>query len=263
MNDSDLQEAADMLDAAARTKEPIPPLTFRFSVSAEDAYEIQRRNVGRRIAQGCTVVGHKVGLTAKAVQEMLGVDEPDYGHLLSDAVHNDGAELPIDDFLQPKIELELAFVIGSDIAGPGVTLDDVIEATDYVVAALEIVDSRIADWKITLADTVADNASCGAVVLGTEHRSPTDLDLTDLDAELWHNGTLGERSTTRAVLGDPALAVAWLVNKLAEFGESVRAGQLVMPGSCTRMIDVTAGDHVVGRLAGLGSVHVRLSGRRQ
>lgn len=256
MGDEERRAAAAILRGAVATGVPVPPLTSTFSMSDADAYAIQLINVQVRLAAGATIVGHKIGLTSEAMQSMLGVSEPDYGHLFGDTVHATGGTLSVSAFLQPRVEIEIAFVLRDRLLGPGVTAGDVIRATEYVTPSLEVVDSRIADWKLTLADTVADNASCGAVVLGEERCEPGSLDLPAVAGSLWCNGELREEGLGAAVLGDPALAVAWLANKLAEFGTALEPGQLVMPGSCTRMIPVAVGDRVRAQFLGLGDVEI-------
>jgi 2-keto-4-pentenoate hydratase len=231
-------EAAEMLDEAARTTVPIEPLTRLFDgLDVNDAYQIQMINIRRREGRGSRIKGYKVGLTARAMQLMLGVNEPDYGHLLSDMFFNDGDVVPMNRWCSPKIEVET-------------------DATGFIVPVFELIDSRIRDWKITLADTIADNASSAAVVIGNPARSPLGLDLRLMGAVLSKNGEIIETGANGAVLGNPAIAVAWLVNKLAELGETVVAGSVVIPGSCTRAIDVNVGDTVRAEFDGLGSVSV-------
>jgi 2-keto-4-pentenoate hydratase len=259
MGEEDRQQAAAALEAALDSGLPVPPLTSSYSLTAEDAYAVQLINVQRRLAAGARLIGHKIGLTSEAMQTMLGVAEPDYGHLFADTIHPSGGQLSMGLFLQPRVEIEIAFVLRDRLTGPGVTAADVLRCTDYVSPSLEVVDSRIADWKITLVDTVADNASCGAVVLGADRRSVTDLDLAAVEGSLWCNGELREVGLGGAVLGNPAIAVAWLANKLAEFGTTLEPGHLVMPGSCTRMIPVAAGDHVRAEFAGLGHVEIEFT----
>lgn len=257
MNADARSSAAAALAAAQHKRQPVPPLTATYGpFDVVDAYAIQQLNVDARRAAGGRLVGHKVGLTAKAMQEMLGVFEPDFGALLDDMMFGDGSTVPTATLCQPRIELEIAFVLAAPLAGPGVTAAQVVAATEAVLPALEIIDSRIEDWRITLSDTVADNASSAAVVLGPSRHSPDGLDLTDIDAELLSNGEVMATGSSSAVLGDPALAVAWLANKLGELGTSLVAGEVVMPGSCTKAIDVASGDRITGRLGPLGEVSV-------
>jgi 2-keto-4-pentenoate hydratase len=252
--------AATALASAEWSRQPIPPLTATYAgLTVEDAYEIQQINVRERVRGGRTIYGHKVGLTAKPMQQMLGVDEPDYGYLLDDMVVEDGATVPVARYLQPRVEVEVAFVLGAPLYGPGVTVEDVLKATAYVVPAIEIIDSRIVDWKITLADTIADNASSAGIVVGRQRTSVDGLDLPAVQATLSKNGEVVDTGTGEAVLGNPAIAVAWLANKLSAFGVELLAGHVILPGSCTRAVDVGAGDVIVGSFTPLGQVSVRFT----
>ncbi|MFP5220324.1 MAG: 2-keto-4-pentenoate hydratase [Actinomycetes bacterium] len=250
-------EAAEALRRAEASREAIPPLVQTFEgIDVVDAYEIQLRNIRRRLDAGATVHGHKVGLSSKAMQEMMGVDEPDYGHLLSDMVLREDVPVRADRYLLPRVEVEVGFVLGDDLPGEGCTVDDVLRCTEAVVPSIELIDSRIADWKIGLADTIADNASSAGVVLGKERRKPDELDLTAIDAVLRINGEQVAAGRSDAVLGNPAIAVAWLADKVAGFGVRLQRGHVVLPGSCTRAYDVKAGDRVTATFDGLGSVSV-------
>jgi 2-oxo-3-hexenedioate decarboxylase/2-keto-4-pentenoate hydratase len=246
---------AGRLREAARTGIPVAPLTSEFpELSVPTAYAIQRTLVDERLAAGATVRGHKVGLTSKAMQEMLGVTDPDYGHLLDDMFFGSGTSIDIGRFLQPRVEVEIAFLLRDPVAGPGVTLERVLAATESVAPALEIIDSRIADWRIALADTIADNASSAGVVLGAWSPVTGDLDLTEVTAELSINDEHVASGKGADVLGHPAEAVAWLANALADFGVSLEPGHVIMPGSCTKAFDVRAGDHVEAVYSQLGTV---------
>jgi len=260
MDISERSRAALLLAEAERLGQPIPPLTATFAgFEVSDAYEVQLINVRNRLAAGRRVAGHKVGLTALAVQRMLGVDEPDYGHLLDDMVVGNGATTPAASYLQPRVEIEIAFFLGSRLAGPGVTADDVRTATAAVAPAIEIVASRIADWKITLADTIADNASSAGYVVGPTRVPIAEVNLPSVEGTLRKNGEILDKGPGSAVLGDPAVAVAWLANKLSDFGEVLDAGEMVLPGACTKMFDVGPGDRIEGEFNGLGSVSVAFS----
>jgi 2-oxo-3-hexenedioate decarboxylase/2-keto-4-pentenoate hydratase len=246
---------ATLLAEAERTKTPITPLSEEFpELDIETAYAIQLTNVNQRIAAGAVVRGHKVGLTSKAMQEMLGVGEPDYGHLLDDMLFADGAAIDVTRFLQPRVEVEIAFLLHDRLQGAGTTIEQVLAATESVAPALEIIDSRIADWKITLTDTIADNASSAGVVLGQWSPLTPELDLRDVTADLSINGEPVASGQGSAVLGHPAASVAWMANKLAEFDLELEPGHIVMPGSCTKAFDVRAGDKVSAVYSGLGSV---------
>jgi 2-keto-4-pentenoate hydratase len=247
--------AAELLRTAELDARPIPPLRESFpDIDVVDAYEIQLRGIRRRLEAGATVYGHKVGLSSEAMQQMMGVDEPDYGHLLHDMVLFEESPVVASRYLLPRVEVEVGFVLGADLPGEGCTVEDVLRATEAVVPSIELIDSRIADWKIGLEDTIADNASSAGVVLGRERRKPDELDLTAIDAVLWKNGEQVATGRSDAVLGNPAVAVAWLARKVASFGVRLEAGHVVLPGSCTRAYDVVAGDHVTADFTGLGSV---------
>ena len=247
---------AAALAAAERDRAPIePPRDTWPGFDVDDAYAVQLCNVRERRAAGTMVCGHKVGLTSRRMQEMLGVDEPDYGHLFEDMVVPDGGEIAVADLCSPRVEIEVAFVLRQALVGPGVTVAHVLSATESVAPAIEVIDSRVRDWRITLADTVADNASSARIVLGPA--SPVPEDLAGLRAVLRRNGETVETGVSAAVLGHPAAAVAWLANKLARLGGHLHAGYVVMPGACTGAVDVQAGDEIVGEFDEIGSVSVR------
>lgn len=251
----DRVRAAEVLRTAEETAVPVAPLVQTFpGIDVVDAYEIQLLNIRRRLDAGMTVYGHKVGLSSKAMQEMMGVDEPDYGHLLADMVLSEDEPVRASRYLQPRVEVEVGFVLGEDLPGEGCTVEDVLRCTAAVVPSIELIDSRIADWKIGLADTIADNASSAGVVLGKERRKPDEIDVKAIDAVLWKNGEQVAQGRSDAVLGDPTTAVAWLARKVASFGVRLEAGHVVLPGSCTRAYDVAAGDQVTAEFTGLGSV---------
>jgi len=249
-----IEEAADLLAAADADVAPIGQLTQRYpGMDVADAYAIQQVNLARRLEQGRAVVGHKIGLTSEPMQNLLGVDEPDFGYILDDMVVPNGAAVPCGRFCAPRVEPEVAFLLRDPLRGPGVTPADVRSATEAVAVALEIVDSRIADWKLTLRDTVADNASSGAVVLGPW--VPLDgLDLPTARASLQLNGTEIDSGLGSAVLGDPAAAVAWLANAFAPFGTDLLPGQFIMSGSFTTAAFVHPGDSASATISGLGTV---------
>ncbi|MEV8638446.1 2-keto-4-pentenoate hydratase [Streptosporangium sp. NPDC051023] len=248
------REAADRLLTAELDRAPIAPLTETFDgIDVVDAYEIQLVNIGRRLTAGAVVHGHKVGLSSKAMQEMMGVDEPDYGHLLDDMALREDVPVPVGRYCYPRVEVEVGFVLGDDLPGDGCTETDVLAATARVVPALELIDSRIRDWRIGLADTIADNASSAGYVIG-EGISPEGLDLTGIVATLRRDGEVVAQGRSDAVLGNPVTSVAWLARKVAGFGVRLRAGHVILPGSCTRAIDVAAGQTFTADFTGLGSV---------
>lgn len=236
---------------------PISPLTAAHpEIDATDAYEIQLINIGRRVDGGATVVGHKVGLSSKAMQTMMGVDEPDYGHLLADMEVFENVAVPAANYLFPRVEVEVGFVLADDLPGASCTEDDVLAATAAFAPAIELIDSRIKDWKIALCDTIADNASSAGFVLGQQRVSPKDVDICAIDAVLTRNGEVVAEGRSDAVLGNPVTAVAWLARKVDGFGVRLKAGDIVLPGSCTRAIDVRPGDEFHADFAGLGSVRL-------
>ncbi len=248
--------AADLAQAE-RSRIPIDPLTSdNPDIDVVDAYEIQLINIRQRIADGAKVIGHKVGLSSEAMQKMMNVDEPDYGHLLdSMAVHEDR---PVDTskYLYPRVEVEVGFVLADDLPGEGCTEDDVLAATAAFAPAIELIDTRIKDWKIKLCDTIADNASSAGWVLGEARVSPKDIDICMIDAVLTRNGEVVAKGRSDAVLGNPVTAVAWLARKVDSFGVRLKAGDIVLPGSCTKAFDATPGDEFVADFDGLGSVRL-------
>jgi 2-keto-4-pentenoate hydratase len=259
--------AAELLWAAERDLAPIDPLTETYPViDVVDAYEIQLINIRRKIAGGARVRGHKVGLSSPVMQQMMGVDEPDYGHLLDAMILGEDAPIPSAQYCYPRIEVEIGYVLGAPLPGAGCTEADVLAATEYVVPSLELIDSRISDWRIKLADTIADNASSAGVILGAARRTPAELiadgiDLANVDAVLYAGtgsppgpATEVARGNTSAVLGNPTACVAWLARKVAGFGVKLEAGHLILPGSCTRAIDATPGTTFRAEFAGLGAV---------
>lgn len=249
-----LTDTADALWIAARDRAPIRPPTESFpGLRVADAYQIQQVNLRRRLDAGAVLVGRKVGLTSKAMQTLLGVDEPDFGYVLDDMVIARGS-VEASRFCSPRVEPEIAFLLRDSLRGPGLTVADVYAATQSVAAALEIVDSRIADWQLTLVDTVADNASSGAVAIGDWIPCTGDLGLSQVVASLVLNGTEVDRGTGAAVMGDPAAAVAWLGNALAEYDTELAAGQFVMSGSFTTAVFVQSGDTATVTIGTLGSV---------
>lgn len=262
---ADLRAAAAALHDAEVHRRPIAPLTQRFpQMSVLDAYRIQLLNVAHRVESGAIVRGHKVGLSSRAMQQMMAVDEPDYGHLLSDMFVAENTPVDITRLCQPRVEVEIAFVLGEALPAPGCTVADVLRCTAFVLPALEIIDSRIQDWNIGLADTVADNASSGLVVLGGRRTALDRLDLRTVGAVLRRNGCVVATGASGAVLGNPATAVAWLANTVHRFGAVLEAGHVILPGSCTAAHDVAAGQTVTVEFDGLGSVTTRFdAGRRR
>src|ERR1700687_3790969 len=250
-------ELAADLAQAERSRVPIAPLTAgNPDIDVVDAYEIHWTNVRQRVAEGARVVGHKVGLSSEAMQQMMGVDEPDYGHLLDEMQVFEDKPVPAGRYLYPRVEVEVAFVLADDLPGANCTEDDVLAATAAFAPSIELIDTRIKDWKIALCDTIADNASSAGWVLGEQRVSPKDVDIKGIDAVLKRNGETVAEGRSDAVLGNPVTAVAWLARKVDSFGVRLKAGDVVLPGSCTRAIDARPGDALVADFAGLGSVHL-------
>lgn len=258
------QQLADRLDEADRTRIPIDPLTDGdVELGVEDAYAIASINIARRVAAGRVVRGRKVGLTSKPMQDLLGVDEPDFGVLLDDMFVEDGDLVPLDAMVQPRVEAEMAFLLGRDLAGPGVTTSNALAAIDGVMPSIEIVDSRVKDWRIRLVDTVADNASSGKLVIGGAITPVTSIDLRLAGMVISRNGRMVDSGAGAAALGNPARCVAWLANKLATFGDQLHAGDIVLPGALHKMVPVSPGDTFRAEFAHLGTVTARFSGERK
>lgn len=252
----DPQVTARALYEARRTRVPIPP--FGAGLGAEDGYAIQQELVKLLLADGDRIVGHKVGLTSKPMQRLIGMDSPDYGPVLASTVYPSGAGVPASRFIQPKLEAELGFVLGAPLRGPDVSLLDAARAVAGVVAAVEIVDSRIEDWRIGLADTVADLASNGAVATSGRLVPLTDVDPRTVGMVLSRNGSVIDTGAGAAALGDPLLVVAWLANTLGELGVTLEPGHLIMTGALHAAVPMTAGDVFRAEFDVLGAVTVRV-----
>ncbi|MBO9130656.1 fumarylacetoacetate hydrolase family protein [Bacillus sp. 165] len=253
-----MKEFSDYLESAQEKRQGVQPLTkLDPAFGIEDAYQVQLTTIQKKVAAGQCIVGKKIGLTSLAMQELLGVNEPDYGHLLDGMIVENGGSISFDRVLQPKVEAEVAFVLKKDLQGPNITIEDVLEATDYVLPALEIVDSRIEDWNITLSDTVADNASSGLYVLGTTPVRAEEVNLAEIGMELYKNGELMNTGRGSAALGHPASCVAWLANKLTEFGVTLRAGEVILSGALSAAVNAEPGDVFRTKIDVLGEVSVR------
>lgn len=250
-------ELAADLARAERSRESIAPLTsVNPGIDVVDAYEIQLINIRQRVARGARVLGHKVGLSSVAMQQMMGVDEPDYGHLLDEMEVFEDTPVKTGNYLYPRVEVEVGFILANDLPGAGCSEEDVLAATEALAPAIELIDTRITDWKIALCDTIADNASSAGFVLGRARVSPADIDVKTIDAVLTRNGEVIAQGRSDAVLGNPVSAVAWLARKVDSFGVRLRKGDIVLPGSCTRAIDARPGDEFVADFTGLGSVRL-------
>lgn len=255
--------AARALAAAERDRAPIEPLTATYAdIDVVDAYEIQLIQIREKLEAGALIRGHKVGLSSRAMQKMMKVDEPDYGHLLDSMFVFEGGRIEAGALCYPRVEIEVAFVLGAPLSGPACTVADVLRATAYVAPAIEIIDSRIRDWQIKLPDTIADNASSARVVLGATATPLAGLDLRTLGGVLRKNGAIVETGAAGAVLGNPATAVAWLANKVHQFGVSLEEGHVVLPGALSRAVDVAGGDTIRAEFDQLGAVSVAFGGHQ-
>jgi 2-keto-4-pentenoate hydratase len=245
---------AEALFNAERGRKPVPPLTEEDgSLTVDDAYAIQLANVKRVLAMGRVMSGKKIGLTSPGIQKQLGVNEPDYGHLFAAMDCKDG-RVNTGALIQPKIEGEIAFVLKADLAGGEVSRDDVLRAADYVSAAFEIVYSRVAEWRIRLAHTIADNASSGRYVLGSVRLGLGEVDLPAVTMKLYKNGEPAGEGTGAAVLGDPCLAVAWLANRLWAYGVTLRAGEVILSGAFSAAPPAKKGDVFTAEFSSFGKV---------
>jgi 2-oxopent-4-enoate/cis-2-oxohex-4-enoate hydratase len=255
-----IETLGDELHNALVTRRVVSPLTSRgHDLTIQDAYAIQERMLSHRLSSGDRIVGKKVGATSAAVQNMLKVNQPDFGMLLSSMIYNEGEVIPIDRLIQPKAEGEIAFLLKRDLRGPGVTIAEVLAATEYVLPCFEIVDSRIENWNIKIQDTVADNASCGVFVIGGSARSPHKVELDLCGMVLEKNGDVVATGCGAAALGHPASAVAWLANTLGRLGISLKAGEIVLSGSLAALVPIAAGDNLDLAIGGIGTCSVRFA----
>lgn len=255
----DIERAALVLRDARANRIPVPPVSGTLPVSGlEAAYQVAELNTRARLATGRRIVGKKVGLTSKAVQQQLGVDQPDFGVLFDDMEFLDGSAIPTASLIQPKIEAEVAFVVGRDLSMPAPTYGEFLNALAYALPALEIVDSAIVDWKISLFDTVADNASSALYVLGDQPVAIGDLSLSELGMAMTCNGTTVSVGTGSACLGHPLRAAYWLAQTMARRGQGLRAGEVILSGALGPMVPAKAGDVIQARIAALGTVGCRM-----
>ncbi|MDM5450983.1 2-keto-4-pentenoate hydratase [Peribacillus simplex] len=255
-----VKHAYDHLLQAEVAKVAVKPLTDLYTdMTVDEAYLVQLTAVSQKVKEGQKIVGKKIGLTSLSMQKLLGVDQPDYGHLLHSMKVNNKGTVEINELFQPKVEAEIAFVLNRDLQGPSVTVEDVLDATEYIVPSLEIVDSRISDWKIKLQDTIADNASSGLFVLGEGKFSTTEVDLTKIEMNLFRNGELINTGYGSDVLGHPATCVAWLANKLHEYNVILKAGEVILSGALSAAVDAQKGDRFTAGFTHLGKVEVAFS----
>lgn len=256
LSDADIQSAAESLLQADERCEPITQLSHTFAdMTIEDAYRIQGAWADLRVARGARVVGHKIGLTSRAMQKASQISEPDYGRIFDDAFYHDGARIDAARFSKPRLEAELAFVMAEALEGPNVHTYDVMRATEYVIPALEVIDYRTQTPR-AITDTIADNAAFGAIVTGGRIVRPMDVDIRWVGATLSKNAQIEESGVSAAVMGHPAAGIAWLVNKLHAVGAKLEKGQIVLAGSFTRPIDIAAGDVVHADYGPLGAIGV-------
>ena len=264
MSSDQVQGAAQRLLEAYRCGTPIDPLTPEFApAELPTAYRIAQAQVEQWEKDGDTVKGHKVGLASAAIQRQMGVDQPDFGHLTASMFHLEHQPIPAATYIQPRIEPETAFVLGRPLTGPGVTIADAVRAVEFVLPALEIVDSRIRDWKIGIFDTIADNASSGGVVLGSRPVLLRDVDLRLTGCTLHINGELVATGAGGAVLGSPLNSLVWLANTVGPLGVTLEPGHVVLPGSMTKAFPISPGDSIVANMSGLGSVSAILGERAE
>lgn len=260
LSESQLHAYANELLEALENRTTIAPLTERTpDITIDDAYAISLECYERRLKNGDTLVGKKVGVTSIPVQEMLGVHQPDFGYLLKSMQYENGADMPISkELISPRAEGEIAFTLKTPLKGPGVSAEDVLAATDKVFACFEIVDSRIADWKIKIQDTVADNASCGLFLLGDE-ASPDGIDFPNVKMKVYRDGELIEEGVGHKALGSPLNCVAWLANTFGERGISLDPGDIILSGSLVPLIPVKAGESMRVDIEGIGSATVNFT----
>ena len=258
MNQEQINTLAQELHQAMRQRKTLAPVSERFpDVTIEDAYQISQRFLSLRLGEGEKVVGKKIGLTSKVVQDMLGVHQPDFGFLTDAMQYESGAAIPFEQSLiQAKSEGEIAFVLKQDLVGPNITPADVLSATDYVAACFEIVDSRIDNWQIKIQDTIADNASCGVFVMG-DKADPIDVDFENCKMVIRNKGKIVAEGQGSAALGSPLNCVAWLANALAEYQVPLKAGEVILSGSLAAMIPCQFDDDMQMEIEGIGQASYR------
>ncbi|CAM3208074.1 2-oxohept-3-enedioate hydratase [Williamsia muralis] len=264
--DTAVAELARRLHEAEQTRVPIRQISLQYpEMTIEDSYAVQRELIRLKVEGGAVVRGRKIGLTSKVMQRAVSITEPDYGALLDDMFFDDGAVVPANRFIRPRIEVELAFILGESLSGPGVTLYDVLRAAEYVTPALEILDARVqmADPETghlrTIVDTISDNAADAGIVLGGRVMKPMDVDLRWVAALLLKNGSIEDSGVAASVLGHPANGVAWLANRLAPHGVSLNAGEVILAGSFTAPVFAEPGDTLVADYGPMGTVSIHFA----
>lgn len=260
MSTTTLDGIAGILRSARLKGEPIAaPTETMPALDADAAFEVQKINVTHAVAEGDRLVGYKLGNIAKVMQAAFGLDQPDYGHLLASIFDYEGTTLERGRFIEPFVELEPAFLLRRHLRGPNCTVADVIDAIEFALPAIEIIDSRVKDWAIGLPDTLADNGSTGAVILGGTPRRVTDLNLRDTRGVLRFNDREVIAGTTRNILGNPFAAVAWLVNRLAEYDVEFQPGHIILPGSCLKAVPMKEAGRWSGTFEGWGTIEFDIS----
>lgn len=250
-----IQQAAQALLTAERLKQPIVPFTSSTDISVDDAYKIQLVQMEEKL-KDAQLVGMKIGLTSEVMQKMFNVDTPDFGHILNTMVYENYSDVSKTQFIQPKVEFELAFLLKEDLVGPNVTAEQVLQATEAIAPAIEIIDSRIQDWKFKFQDTVADNGSSAGAILGKPCPVPTFDELASIDIVAQKNGEVFDRGVSSAVMGNPAQAVAWLANMLSEYDIHLKAGQFILAGAITAAVPFEVGDRFDVSFGQYGAVGV-------
>ena len=258
----EINTAANLLYDAEKARTQIPALTLSYDMDMDDAYAVQKQWVDRKIVEGAKVLGYKIGLTSRAMQSALNIDTPDYGVLLDDMEYANGAEIPAGDFTDPRLEVELAFVLKKPLSGDGVTVEQVLDATDYEVPALELIAARSfrtdpeTGYTRKVFDTIADNAGNAGVIVSDKRFAPGDIDLRWSGALLYQNGVIEETGLAAGVLDHPANGISWICKRFAPHGIGLEPGQLLLSGSFTRPIMVSAGDHIRADYGPLGEIAV-------
>jgi 2-oxo-hept-3-ene-1,7-dioate hydratase len=257
LSESDRKKAADVLIAAEKERKQAVQLSTTWpAITIEDSYAISTEVANRKITAGAKLIGHKVGLTSKAMQRSSQIDEPDYGHLLDTMMIADGAKVPHENYCLPRVEIELAFILGKSLTGPGIGLPEVLRATEYVIPAIEIVDARLRDPR-KIFDTVADNGAAAGLVIGGRPIGPMDVDLRWVGGLMYRNSEIEETGVAAGVLGHPALGVAWLANKLGSHGATLEPGHIVLAGSFTRVVFARKGDTLHADFGSLGGIAIQ------
>ena len=261
MNNEQIIQAGNALFEAHLTQQTVKPLTQQYAdMTLDNAYHVSLQMLERRLQAGERVIGKKIGITSKAVQNMLKVNQPDFGFLTQTMAYSEGQDMPISEkLIQPKAEGEIAFILKKDLIGPGITNADVLAATDCVMPCFEVVDSRIENWNIKIEDTIADNASCGLFILGDQAISPRKLDLTTCGMVVEKNGAVISTGAGAAAMNNPVNCVTWLANTLGQFGIPLKAGEVILSGSLVPLEPVVAGDFMRVSIGGIGSTSVRFT----